>query len=286
MIPQMALGGAMFSFDKLNRILGSPGKVPLIAEFMVSRWSYESLMVNQFINNRYQKVFYEVEKDKANSNYKQVYYYPELRNIISESLELMDNVKNDSVKLIVKDNFTLLKNELNKESMRLPSLAFKEYQLLEFETFDEEAANKIDKHIELWDNYYSKIYSKADLNDKKSGYTKNLMRKYNNDKLQDIVYNSFEKNNILRSDDNLIRQNKPIYDEPDNFGNFSFRTHFYAPHKVLFGKYIETYWFNVTMIWLMSILLYIPLYFDHLKKLLNFFENIQWTNIIFWKKKK
>ncbi len=42
LIPQMSLGGAMFSFDKLNRKIGSVDKVPLIAEFMTSRWGYEA----------------------------------------------------------------------------------------------------------------------------------------------------------------------------------------------------------------------------------------------------
>jgi len=295
MIPQMALGGAMFSFDKLNRILGTPGKVPLIAEVMVSRWAYESMMVNQFINNKHQKVFYEFEKDKTNASFKQVYYYVELRNVIAESLELVEDAKIDSVKLVLLDNFALLKNELKKESMRLPSMPFKEYELLEIAAFDQEAADKIDKHIGLWDNYYGKVYSKADikgqkiiayLNDKKEGYIRNLRHKYHNEKLQDIVWNVAEKNNLLRYKDNLIRQYRPIYDEPDNVGNFSFRTHFYAPHKVLFGRYFDTFWFNVIVIWLMSILMYIPLYYNHLEKVINFFGDIRWTNLIFWKKKK
>jgi hypothetical protein len=41
------------------------------------------------------------------------------------------------------------------------------------------------------------------------------------------------------------------------------------------GRYFETYWFNVVIIWIMSLLLYPPLYFSHLKKLLNFFGSIE-----------
>ncbi len=295
LIPQMALGGAMFSFDKLNRILGSPGKVPLIAEIMTSRWAYESMMVNQFINNKHQKVFYEFEKDKTNASYKQVYYYAELRNILGESLELIDDAKKDSVKEILLDNFSLLKNELKQESKRLPSIPFKDYDLLAIDAFNQDAADKITDHIQLWDDYYSKVYNKADLkgqkiisylDNKKEGYIRNLRHKYHNEKLQDIVFNSFEKNNLLRFEDKLIRQYRPIYDEPDNFNKWSFRTHFYAPHKVFFGKYFDTFWFNVIIIWIFSILLYVPLYFDHLKKLLNFMGGIRLGNMVFWKKTK
>jgi hypothetical protein len=122
------------------------------------------------------------------------------------------------------------------------------------------------------------------LEEKKSGYTRSLRHNYHNEKLQDIVCNAYEKNSILRYEDDLIRQYRPIYHEPDNFEMFGFRTHFYSPRKFLFGKYFETYWVNVAVIWLMSILLYIPLYYDHLKKIINFTGSIRWNRLLFWKK--
>ena len=65
MIPMMVLSGAMFPFDKLNRTIGSVDKVPFIAEIMPTRWTYEALMVTQFKDNQYSKVFYEFEKEKS-----------------------------------------------------------------------------------------------------------------------------------------------------------------------------------------------------------------------------
>jgi len=295
MIPQMALGGAMFSFDKLNRVLGSVGKVPFIAEVMASRWAYESLMVHQFINNRYQKVYYEIDYDKENANYNTVYYYPELRNIVAENLEMIDDygTDNDSINKILENNFSLLKNEFEKESNRLPGMPFEDYDLLTLETFDEDAATDVEVHIDEWDNHFGKIFYKADnkkqkvlnyLEEKKPGYTRNLRKNYNNEKLEDIVTNTYEKNKILRYKDDLVRQYKPIYHDPDNFDGIGFRSHFYAPRKVLFGAYLNTFWFNIVVIWLMSILLYIPLYYDHLKKIVGFFGNFDWGKFLFWKK--
>ena len=52
-IPMMVLSGAMFPFDKLNRKIGNVEKVPLIAELMPTRWTYEALIVSQFKDNRY-----------------------------------------------------------------------------------------------------------------------------------------------------------------------------------------------------------------------------------------
>ena len=61
-IPMMVLSGAMFSFDKLNRKIGNVDKVPLIAEMMPTRWTYEALIVTQFKDNKYSKVVYNKEK--------------------------------------------------------------------------------------------------------------------------------------------------------------------------------------------------------------------------------
>ena len=62
-IPMMVLSGAMFPFDKLNRKIGSVEKVPVIAELIPTRWTYEALMVTQFKDNRYSKVIYNKEKE-------------------------------------------------------------------------------------------------------------------------------------------------------------------------------------------------------------------------------
>src|SRR6202008_326503 len=62
-IPQMILGGAMFSFDKLNRTLGGGNNItPPVADAMVARWAFEALTVQQFKANGYEKNLYEIEK--------------------------------------------------------------------------------------------------------------------------------------------------------------------------------------------------------------------------------
>ena len=60
-IPMMVLSGAMFPFDKLNRKIGNVEKVPLIAELMPTRWTYEALIVTQFKDNQYSKQVYNKE---------------------------------------------------------------------------------------------------------------------------------------------------------------------------------------------------------------------------------
>ncbi len=292
MIPQMSLGGAMFSFDKLNRALGSVGTVPLIAEFMASRWSYESLMVYQFQHNKYEKILYDVDQQISKANFKQVYYLTKLSEAVEENLEWYEELEeneSDSIKTLMEDNFALLRNELGKESKRVKSMPFEDYELLDVNTFDDDAAEDILSHIDRWNSYYSKRFTKADkkrqyiinyMNEKKPGSVRRLRHKYHNEKLEDIVTNTYEKNKILRYKDNLIQQYQPIYFVPDNFGAIGIRAHFYAPKKLFFGRYYDTFWFDVIMIWIMSILLYIPLYYNHLRKLLEFFGGINWSKYI------
>jgi len=292
MIPQMALGGAMFSFDKLNRALGSAGTVPLIAEFMVSRWAYESLMVYQFKQNKYEKIFYKVAQEVSHTNFKQVHYLTKLSEAVEENLEWYEELEeneSDSIKTLMEDNFALLKNELEKESKRIPQIAFEDYDLLEVDNFDDDAADDIISHIDKWHAYYSKKFTKADkrqqyiinyMNEKKPGSVRMLRHKYHNEKLHDIVINRFEKNKIIRYKNDLIQQYQPIFFIPDNFNNVGIRAHFYAPKKLLFGKYYNTYWFNVSVIFIMSILLYIPLYYNHLRKLIEFFNDINWMKYV------
>ncbi len=60
----MVLSGAMFPFDKLNRKIGNVDKVPLIAELMPTRWTYEALIVSQFKDNKYSKVTISIKRGK------------------------------------------------------------------------------------------------------------------------------------------------------------------------------------------------------------------------------
>ena len=100
---------------------------------------------------------------------------------------------------------------------------------------------------------------------------------YVNDALTEFVRN---KNDLgekfLEKDGNLIQRVDPIFLSPDN--NFG-RAHFLAPNKKLFGSYYTTFWFNVGVIWLMSAILAVLLYFDFFRKILetsgNFFSKMK-----------
>ena len=286
LIPQMILGGAMFSFDKLNRSIGTVEKVPVVAEFMASKWAYEALMVNQFKNNEYEKKFFEIDKKESVSNFKQIYYLPELKERLDYSYK---NCKSDDPQIQKKviEDLDLLQNEFKKQHHVLPNFPIDKFvdklqpdSLSLFITFLSKS------YIEELNTYYSNMFTEA--NGKKDKIIswamennpklyKKLKNDYRNDAVSDIVKNIYEKNQFIRYNDALIQQIDPIFMLPrSDEGYFNFRSHFYAPKKFFAGNYYNTFGFNIIIIWLMTIVFYITLYFDLLSKLLIISSKVDW----------
>jgi ABC transport system ATP-binding/permease protein len=100
----------------------------------------------------------------------------------------------------------------------------------------------------------------------------NLEDDYENTALCDLVKNNNDLGEkFLEKDGKMIQRIDPIFLNPDN--NFG-RGHFFAPQKKFFGSYYQTFLFNLFVIWSMSIVLGITLYFDVFKKILDFFGNL------------
>ncbi|MBN2764305.1 MAG: hypothetical protein JXR41_14520, partial [Bacteroidales bacterium] len=109
------------------------------------------------------------------------------------------------------------------------------------------------------------------------GYT--LLRdNYHNEGVSDIVRKVYEKNKILEFNQQLVQHYDPIYQDPIPASPVSIRTHFYSPAKPFLGKTFDTYWFNITIVWILTLLFYVILYFDGLKKLLTFTERFKKKN--------
>ena len=284
MIPMMILSGAMFPFDKMNRTVGSVKKVPLIAEFMPTKWSYEALMVNQFKNNEFEKNFYELEKQISNADFKHVYYLVELeKKLIFIEDNWSKTEEDEDIKTQIAENLQLLKTELTKEETRT-GLPFESAHQLNINSFNEIILNNTANYIKRLDIYYTNIFNKANaekeaivsylLNTNKKLY--NAKRDaYHNESVEEQVKKTFEKNKIVQYRDELIQQKDPIFRDPDVEGYLNFRSHFFAPRKYFAGRFHETFWFNHIFIWVMTIFLYITLYYELLKKLLELPEKIK-----------
>jgi len=286
MIPQMVLGGAMFTFDKLNRDISSADKVPLIAEFMPSRWIYEGLIVDQYKNNKFKKLFFNVEQEESATDYKIVHYFPEMEDILDACKKHIDQQQPGEENEGFEQDLALLKNEIGKENMRVKEIQFVDLDKLSPAGFTPEVYAQLSLHIEKLKDYYTQRFVKATTKKEKminlamAKYGKeqfNTVRDQNlNESISDIVRKVFEKNKILREGDKLIQNVDPIYQLPEPENALSMRTHFFAPQKHFAGHYFDTLWFNICMVWIFTILMYIVLYFDLLRKSFKFFGELKY----------
>ncbi len=288
MIPMMVLSGAMFTFEKLNRAVGSINKVPLIAELMVTKWGYEALVVHQFKDNDFQKYFYDIEKIQRNANYKTVYYIPELEKRLNECIELSDRKDDPSIKTKFIDNLAVLRKGISKETKLVPEIPFDQMNNLTIENFNTDIGFITLAYIENLTKHYSDIYQKANSKrDNIINYLENKDKKlfeakrkaYHNESISDLATKTFEKNHILQYKDELVQQFDPVYRDPIPNHILDFRSHFLAPQKYFFGRYYNTFWFNVSFIWFMTIVLYFTLYYESLKKFIELFSLIKMPKI-------
>ncbi|MDP4267328.1 MAG: ATP-binding cassette domain-containing protein [Bacteroidota bacterium] len=286
-IPQLILGGAMFNFDKLNKIIGGRNKVPIVADLMTSRWAYEALVVNQYKNNKYEKKFYNIDKQESISNFKQVYYVPELKKIAEKCEEIIEKNNIDAEKkVILANDLNLLKNELSIETKNVKSISFEYLNDLNIKNFNKDIAEYTINYLDNLKEYYTiafnaitdKKYEILDLMqstpERKALFNK-IKNDYFNTSLDDLVKRIYEKNQIIEENGRYIQVIDPIFNDPEVHHYLNFRTHFYAPRKYFMGNFYETLYFNVFIIWVMIIVLYFTLYYNVLLNFLNFFEKFK-----------
>ncbi len=269
MIPQMVLGGAMFTFDKLNKTITSVDKVPFVAEFIPARYAYEGLIVYQYKHNKFKSLLFETEMQESKADFKQVYYLPELTNILEKAKKDFDADKKEESTYI--SDLALLHNELGKEMRRQPQIEFEALDKINPVDFNKTVYNQTKEYIDQLTQVYAEIFLEA--NSKREHVTQYLLDtqfdKYNelkdayyNETVSDVVRKTFDKNKILRDGDKLIQIVDPIYQKPEPEGILSFRSQFFAPCKYFMGTYWDTLWFNMASVWIITIFLYIVLYYD------------------------
>jgi ABC-type multidrug transport system ATPase subunit len=283
LIPQMILSGVMFSFDKLNDVVSTKGKVPIIADVIASRWAFEAIAVHQYKNNAYQSPYYELEKTQSVAYYKYTYLIPELLERLERS-RFNAKTKDDSISRILANDLKIIREEINVE-VNKQGLPTDINNALTVQKFDDKAIEKVRFYLESLKGSYIQQFNDADYKkemlisykSKNTNYDltqhKNL---YFNESLADLMKNTSTKDRILEYNGSLLQQTDPIYmDSKNAAGLFNYRTHFLAPQKYFAGFSIDTYYFNILIVWFLAGLLYITLYFEAFKQFFILFSKIK-----------
>lgn len=283
-IPMMVLSGAMFPFDKLNRRIGNIEQVPLIAEIMPTRWTYEALMVAQFKDNRYSSIvydregntFFDLQKKISHADFNLVHRIPALREAIKQSLDEYNNrrIAGQSAGMIPvnmrEKHFTrlpLLVNELTYLSSKYNLHPFAYTSSLTPELFNPSVADSVISYLDRADRIFSKALNSAGdkidmFYNQHESRLKELENSFYNYRLKEIVTKPYERRKILVYNNRIIQNTDPVYLEPEMRNLLNFRTHFFSPVKNIFGFSVDTFTFNISLVFLSTVILYMALYYD------------------------
>jgi ABC transport system ATP-binding/permease protein len=284
-IPQLLLSGVVISFDKFNPNVGNPNGIPVLGEMMASRWAFEAFMVTQYKDNPYEKQFYKLDQQTALAEYKKVYYIPALESKLNFVLSNRGKWRDRSESNPVKKSLDLLRSEIGFELRKIGEDKFPSLDKLQIGKFDSLTFHKTDTFLRALKQYYTIRMGKAtsekesiitaltDTPEKMERYNKGRMQ-YENESVHNLVINSGDLNRIVEWKGRLIQKIYPIYFDDHHPANFlDFTSNFYVPTKPFAGRIFDTYYFNIAVIWFLCFVLYISLYYQWLRKLVNGFEH-------------
>jgi ABC-type multidrug transport system ATPase subunit len=272
LVPQILLAGVIVKFDKLHYRFASDTVVPFSGDLMTSRWAYEALAVNQFVNNKYQRPLFETERLESNINYDLQFLIPALTNEIEDAIELQ---KENMYDLKYAESLHTIENGLSSIFLTSP---YPNPERIGHDQFSAFAGNELSNWLL---KYQSALRLQRDRltreKDQKIDSLKmaaggmeayiRLKRGYYNDQLAQLVLNRDDLQKILKKDEMLHRKMDPIYTYPVSRNG---RAHFYASVKQLGTTYISTLYFNLGAIWIMTLVFYVLLRYSVLKKALEF----------------
>jgi hypothetical protein len=205
-----------------------------------------------------------------------------------------------NIKKELDDKFLILTNEINKQDASGFPIACKCTENLNYESYSA-LGEEGHEDIQEWLNIYIEAI-KTDqqaafeaVNDElealrvanqginledddpqksilKSAYDK-AKAEFTNEALSDFVTARNAMPKMKAKNGEIINKSDPIYFDPRHEDGF-LGAHFYAPQKSVFGSYMATEKANMLVIWVMTVLLMITLYFDALKKLLDGFGKL------------
>jgi len=277
------LSGVVISFDKFNPSVGKPVGIPLIGEVMASRWAFEAYMVTQFRDNLFEKQFYDLDKTAAISEYKRIYYIPALESKLAYCLNHRSDWRNPRNQNMV-SALELLHQEIRNELTFIGEDRFPEADRLAIGKFDSTVSRQTSQFLSVLKQFYANrlngsvakkeaIIEALTTTPEKTLEFKAMKEKYANKAVTDAVKNTSAPDRIIEYDGMLVQKIYPIYqDEHRPVHALDFSANFFQPTKHFAGLQIDTLLFNLAVIWSMTIMLYVTLYFDLLKRFIQKLE--------------
>ncbi len=280
LVPQLLLSGIIVDFNKMHPSMSSFTKTPLIGDVMTSRWSYEAMAVNDFVNNPYRKKLFAEEQEKNHLAFRAFHWTHEVeKHLIEHSRILHSGNSND-----IEENSSILQNsllvlqeetKLNHDSLQLiyNTLSnFKlepEWQNLYISYLAKARKSYINEHNVASRKLDAKIESMiADFNGNRTEVV-TFRDRHVNKALENMLRSRYETQSTRVTDGHILQADEHVFRKPVHHNG---RAHFYASHKYIGNWKISTVLFNMIIVWGFTILLMFTLYFDILRKTLGYIE--------------
>ncbi len=272
-VPQLLFSGVMIPFDRLNNLYNNPEYVPIIGELMPSRWAYEAVAVHQFKGNRYTREFFEIDQDRANASYEAI----RIQEIQNKLNDIGFKSSSGKVPESCEADLKLIQNELNDLSKMGMVASFGAPEGFTRSGFNETVYKTATDSLKRVSQVYSWMKREADQLRERRIFTMveawggedayvQMKETYTNKRLEELLVLRGRFQFIREWDSHLVRNTTPVYQVPrSRIG----RAQLFSPKKNVGPFSIDTYWFNLGVIWLSALVLYLFLIYDFLRKFVN-----------------
>jgi ABC transport system ATP-binding/permease protein len=278
-IPQILFSGVLVKFERLHQSKHTTGEyVPVIGNLMAARWAFEALAVEQFKTNNYERDFFKYNMEKSQNDWYVNFLIPALKKNLWECTIYNDS---SSYRQRVDDNFYKLNYHIDQLSSLAGFTTLKSYwkDNLNAEKFNsgivKEAENYLDSlagrfrynrkvYMNLLDSVSNSIASRIGKNE-----MVRLKETYHNRSLEDMVLTRLSiLNKTFETDRKIIQKFEPGYMKPTSRYGLA---QLYQPYKQIGSVTIDTYWFNIIVLWIVTLIFYLTLYFKVFQKIVNVF---------------
>ncbi len=285
-IPMLLLSGVVVNYNKLHKKILNPEFVPIIGDINPVRWAYEALCIHQFKYNRFNRHFYHIDSQISNNTFIATFLIPRLTIKLDESSK---SIASHRITNVTHKDLYLVQNELVrlKEFVPSNSFLFPDTSLLNPETI---TLKEVDEVKEFFTSLRNELLTQnRSLNESKDSIYNALVRrlgspeavfaikrKFHNNALEDLVLSKNEIEKILVKDKILIRKYHPAFAAPTATNG---RAHMFAPFKRVGPVKVDTLWFNVLVLWIMSGLFYITLLTNVFRSINSYLERFKFRRL-------
>ncbi len=263
LIPQILLCGLVVKFDDLNTKADN-NLVPIIGDFIPSRWAFEALAVEEFTNNSYNRLFFDLEREKFVAQYDQAGFVYELDSRWETAYDKYTKGETE-----YDQYFSLLRINLPHVAELAGLPPFSATDSIYKEYYTPALYQALSRYLGQADSVLRRKSDKATIaldkcitafrREHGADALTQLKRSSHNLELEKLVVNtSTTKLNSIRGD-KLVPQVGAVYLDP---GSRCGRATFYAHVKIIGNLHIPTFLFNLLILFLMMVISSLLLFFE------------------------